>query len=257
MHLTVTRLTDEELSREDFVPKVLREHMADGMIVNYTHAIPPAMLELIHAHHTPAVWLNAKLGEDCVYPDDRFAAESVTRELLKLGHRRIALVHTIASLGWQGTFGENWARVHYSVPDRASGFGAAMREAGRAPRIVSHERFIEPHERIDACVALLSAKDRPTAVLAYSENEVESLMCAARMLGLVVPRDLSVVVFAPSSNWIAGYQMSVAAVPTEEMGRRAVRMLLERLKFPDANCAPEAIPYGLVAAQSVGPAPAD
>src|SRR5215470_8292138 len=59
MHLTVSRLTDEELTSDGFVPKVLRESMADGMIVNYTHDIPQAMLDLIHAHHAPAVWLNA------------------------------------------------------------------------------------------------------------------------------------------------------------------------------------------------------
>src|SRR4051794_20332710 len=49
MHLTVSRLTDEELSSDDILPKVLREYLADGMIVNYTHEIPPGMLELIRA----------------------------------------------------------------------------------------------------------------------------------------------------------------------------------------------------------------
>src|SRR5688572_22758476 len=112
MHLTITRLSDEELSHDDFVPKVLRQHMADGMIVNYTHGIPPAMLDLIHAHHTPAVWLNAKLNEDCAYPDDLGAAKAVTEELLKLGHRRIALVHLVARLSQSGTFAENRGQMH-------------------------------------------------------------------------------------------------------------------------------------------------
>ena len=49
--------------------------MADGMIVNYTHEIPQPMLDVIRAHHTPAVWLNAKLASDCVYPDDLGAAQ--------------------------------------------------------------------------------------------------------------------------------------------------------------------------------------
>src|SRR5262245_28817077 len=104
MHLTVSRLTDEELSTEAFLPKVLRESMADGMIVNYTHEIPPAMLNLIHAHHAPAVWLNAKLGEDCVFPDDHGAARATTKQLIELGHRRIALVHFIAPNVFAGTF---------------------------------------------------------------------------------------------------------------------------------------------------------
>src|SRR4051794_33407113 len=116
MHLTVSRLTDEELTRGDFLPKVLRESMADGMIVNYTHEIPQAMLDLIHAHHAPAVWLNAKLKEDCVYPDDFGAAKAATEHLLALGHRRIAFLHLISSI-----FGESFAQAkskfHYSVSD--------------------------------------------------------------------------------------------------------------------------------------------
>src|SRR5215475_10876419 len=69
MHLTVSRLTDEELSSDETIPKVLREHTADGIIVNYTHEIPESMLKLIRDHHAPAVWVNAKLDSDCVYPE--------------------------------------------------------------------------------------------------------------------------------------------------------------------------------------------
>src|SRR5687768_16607026 len=256
MHLTVSRLSDEELSSEEFIPKVLRQHTADGIIVNYTHEIPDEMLKLIHAHHAPAVWLNAKLNSDCVYPDDRAAATAVTDELLKLGHRRIALVHLIARLGAPGTFADVWDRAHCSSGDRAAGDVDAMSRAGLPARVLSHERFIENADQIESCVALLSGPDRPTAVLAYSENEAHPLMCAARVLGLSLPRDLSVVMFAPNSLTVAGYEMSVAAVPTEEMGRRAVRMLIEKLEAPEQDCTPQRVPYGLVHGQTTGPASA-
>lgn len=245
MHLTVSRLTDEELSTNDFVPKVLREHMADGMIVNYTHEIPPRMLELIHAHHTPAVWLNAKLKSDCVYPDDRGAARSVTERLIALGHRRIALLHMVARFPWQKDFAESWAGRHYSVADRARGYAEAMIGAGLSPRVFAHDRFISESEQLTECRALLIGPERPTAVLAYSEGEAQSLICAAASLGLSIPKDLSVAVFAPMSQWIAGQHVTVAAVPTEQMGRAAVRMLLQKLSAPDEECAAEAIPYGL------------
>src|SRR4051794_9665958 len=55
MHLTVSRLSDQDLCREEFIPKVLRQHTADGMIVYYTHDVPAQMIALIRAHHTPAV----------------------------------------------------------------------------------------------------------------------------------------------------------------------------------------------------------
>jgi LacI family transcriptional regulator len=245
MHLTVSRLTDEELSTNDFVPKVLREHMADGMLVNYTHEIPPAMLELIRAHHAPAVWLNAKLPADCVHPEDYGAARAATERLIAVGHRRIAMVHMISPFSGNRSFAESWRYHHYSVTDRADGYRAAMRAAGLPPQIVSHERFIPESEHFGESRAMLQAPDRPTAVLSYSEGELMGIVCAAASLGLAIPRDLSVVVFSPTSPWMAGKHVSVVAIPTERMARAAVRMLARKLAAPDEDCAPVAISYGL------------
>jgi LacI family transcriptional regulator len=245
MHLTVSRLTDEELTTSDFIPKVLREHLADGMIVNYTHEIPPPMLELIRSHHTPAVWINAKLDGDCVYPDDFAAAKRATEELIRLGHHRIAFVHLIASFDWAGDFEAKRPSFHYSVGDRANGYGNAMRAAGAAPHITSHERFVNEAEQLKVCRALLSGENRPTAVLAYSENEAQAVIGAALSLGLNVPRDLSVLVFAAGEYYVAGHRVSVVALPTEEMGRRAVRMLLQKLSEPVAICPPQNVTYGI------------
>lgn len=255
MHLTVSRLSDEELSRHDFLPKVLRESMADGMIVNYTHEIPQAMLNLVHAQHAPAVWVNAQIPEDCVFPDDLGAARAVTEEMIKLGHRRIALVHMIARLGREGAFAKHWQGLHYSVRDRDEGYAKVMKRRGLVPRVLSHGEFIEESEQVDRCRALLSAKDRPTAVICYSENETYSLIGAARSLGLSIPKDLSVVTFAPASMWVLGYEVSIAAVPTEEVGRRAVRMLLEKISHPARSHKPEAVGFGLLRCQTLGKAP--
>jgi LacI family transcriptional regulator len=245
MHLTVSRLTDEELSQTDFIPKVLREHLADGMIVNYTHEIPPPMLELIRSHRTPAVWLNAKLDGDCVYPDDFGAAKRATEELVKLGHKRIAFVHLIARFDWPGSIASKRPSFHYSVADRAAGYVSAMRAAGLPSQITAHDRFVNESEHLEVCRALLSGADRPTAVLAYSENEGQAVIGAALSLGISVPRDLSVLVFSAGEYYVAGHAVSVVAVPTEEMGRRAVRMLLEKLKKPDTLCPPQSVAYAL------------
>ena len=237
MHLTVSRLTDEELSSDNFLPKVLRESMADGMIVNYTHEIPHAMLDLIHAHHAPAVWLNAKLAEDCVYPDDFEAARTATQQLLNLGHRRITMLHFVSSSVFALPFAEARPRFHYSVADRAAGYASVMIEAGLAPRVTYHDRYVDDHEHMEACRALLRDMDRPTAVLIYTERDLSALMCAAAERGVSIPGDLSVMVFASGDIWAAGKHMSVVRVPIREVGRRAVRMLMEKLEDRDKPCA--------------------
>jgi LacI family transcriptional regulator len=254
MHLTVSRLSDEELSRGDFVPKVLREYMADGMIVNYTHDIPQGMLELIHAHHTPAVWLNAKLPEDCVYPDDLSAAESATAELIAMGHRRIALFHLIPGSFFQGPLEATWMKMHFSVRDRNAGYTRAMAAAGLTPRVAHHDRYVEEgSEQTAACRALLSGADRPTAVLVYSEHDLSLLMCVAAELKLSIPRDLSVMVFYPAEPWVGGMHVSAVRVPTAEIGRRAVRMLMRKIESPDQIFPPEAVPYRAVVSETVAP----
>jgi len=40
MHLTIARLPDEKLTREGYVPKILREWLSDGLLINYTSDIP-------------------------------------------------------------------------------------------------------------------------------------------------------------------------------------------------------------------------
>jgi LacI family transcriptional regulator len=255
MHLTVSRLTDEELTSGSFIPKVLRQSMADGMIVNYTHEIPQPMLDLIHAHHAPAVWLNAKLKEDCVYPDDFGAARSVTQHLIGLGHRRIAFLHFISPAIFEVPFEQARAKVHYSDWDRADGYATAMRQVGLPARVVNHERYVRDDEQVDACRELLQGDARPTAVLVYSERDVSSLLCAAAELGLHVPRDLSIVVFHPGKLFAGGKHVSVVPVPTEQMGRRAVDMLMRKIDSPNELCSPEAVTYGSVSPDTVAPPP--
>jgi DNA-binding LacI/PurR family transcriptional regulator len=132
------------------------------------------------------------------------------------------------------------------VRDRAAGYAEAMVGAGLAVRVTDHTRYVNESEHVEACRALLSGADRPTAVLVYSERDVSALMTAAAELGLVVPRDLSVVAFAPGAPWEGGQWVSVAPIPTAEMGRRAVEMLVKKIRTPDAVCDPEVVAYAAV-----------
>jgi LacI family transcriptional regulator len=243
MHLAVSRLSDEELSSDIALPKVLREYMADGMIVNYTHEIPPKMLEQIHAHHTPAVWINAKLDADCVYAADYEAARTVTQHLISLGHRRIGFLHMISASVFQGDFESSKPRMHYSTADRARGYSEVMIEAGLQPRVATHDRFVDDEEHMRICSSLLSGADRVTAMLVYSEGDVALALMAATSLGLEVPRDLSIIAFAAYEPRVAGRYMSIIRLPTSEVGRRAVRMLLKKVEHPDDLLPPDAVEY--------------
>ncbi len=255
MHLAVSRLSDEQLSTADIVPKVLREYMADGMIVNYTHVIPGPLLELIHAHHTPAVFLNAKLDVDCVYPDDRGGAEMATRALLERGHRRIAFLHMAEPLSLYASekFEDVWPMLHYSVAERTAGYRATMEAAGLVARVVYADRLVRQPDSVGVCRELLTGGQRPTAIISYSEHQTASAMVAAAGLGLSVPGDVVLVEFCPQRRSLAGVEIPNIAVPTREMGRRAVQMLMKKLGNGGQNCEPVRVPYEAMGAGLPGP----
>src|SRR6185295_16580276 len=88
-HMSLTVLPDDKLTSQGFVPKILRQWMADGLLINYHVDVPQRMIELIHEHGIPSVWINTKQKSDCAFPDDLGASREATEKLLALGHRRI------------------------------------------------------------------------------------------------------------------------------------------------------------------------
>jgi DNA-binding LacI/PurR family transcriptional regulator len=104
---------------------------------------------------------------------------SATRHLLRLGHRRIAMI---------------------SGPDRvlccrarADGHRAAMENAGLPDLVVRTDLTLEAG-RV-AALELLDRPDRPTAVFTGNDLQALGVYQAAREVGLRIPADLSVVGF--------------------------------------------------------------
>jgi len=232
MYLAVSRLPDEQLSQSGFIPKVLRQSLCDGMLINYTHNIPPAMLELIRTHDAPAIWINARLTSDCVHFDDLGAARGITERLLALGHRRIAYV----AFAWVG----DRADRHYSELDRAAGYAAAMGAAGLPARVHDDRRAAD--EQLAWALHVLRAADRPTAILTYNEATATTFYLAAATLGLSVPGDLSLATFPLTAPVIAGRPWSGAAVPAMVEGQEAVRAILRKIERPAEVLAPVVVP---------------
>jgi LacI family transcriptional regulator len=210
LHLAVSRLPDDKLTSEGFVPKVLRESMADGMIINYTHDIPPRMLEIIRGHTAPVVWVNSDLPHDCVRPDDFAGAKSITEHVLSKGHRRVAYTKFDSS-------------KHYSVVARLDGYRAAMKAAKLKEIVVN--RQVDAAEQPELIRQMLSAKDRPTCIIARPED-VPAFAIVAASMGLEVPTDLSIASITGHYFTLMGKPVTSAIVPSYGEGVEAVRMLI-------------------------------
>jgi LacI family transcriptional regulator len=89
LQLSIGEVDDDKLADDNYLPSILREWSVDGLIIAYTYAYPPRMVELLESYRIPAVWLNAKRESDCVYPEDQRGVEQGVANLIEMGHQRV------------------------------------------------------------------------------------------------------------------------------------------------------------------------
>jgi LacI family transcriptional regulator, xylobiose transport system transcriptional regulator len=139
---------------------------------------------------------------------------AATRHLLDLGHRRFGVI--------TGPMEYLCARA------RLEACRGALDAAGVAlqPALVRHGRF---HFDDGALLGrqLLTSPDPPTAILCGDDLQALGVYEAARLLGVRIPEDLSVVGFddIEVTRW-CGPPMTTVRQPFAEMGATAARMVL-------------------------------
>lgn len=241
LNLTLARLPDEQLTDAHFVPRLLREYVCDGLLINYFDKIPPRMEQLIEASGLPKIWINRQCDHDCVLPDDMGAGHDATARLLAMGHRRIAFTMQSNS-------------THYSVGHRYAGYCCAMREAGLMPQpMLGIEGGIPIGQRGAAAHQWLNTPDRPTAIVTYGNNEAVHFIIAAASLGLTIGRDLSLMTFSEYQSNIADVWLDTQLIPENAIGHRAVELLEQRIIDGDTPIDAEAVPFEYIAGESCRP----
>jgi LacI family transcriptional regulator len=237
MHLTVAKVPDEQLNSVEYVPKILRTLMADGLLINYTNHLPEHLVEIVGQQKLPAVWINTRRDTAAVYPRNLEAAEAMTRRLIELGHRRIAYLDLCAGR-------EEVGAAHFSAHDRLAGYSAAMRRAGLEPWEVRPEHTCTTFEMEKAFfVDFFRRADRPTAVVCYFSVFVPAILRAAADAGIRVPQELSIATFAPENFREHGLTVSAMLEPHYPMGREAVRLLRESVTRPTLAVASSALDF--------------
>lgn len=199
--------------------------------------------ELLVAQGTAVVEVDRQLASvpcDGVVIDNELGAREATRHLLELGHRRVALLG--AETDWTSDAG------------RLRGYRAALREAN----LPMDKRLIVrvPHNAADteSRIEALLDDEQPTAIFAANNTLAERAWRILRRRGLRLPRDISLVGF-DDVPWMEMVDpgITVVAQPTLQMGRRAARLLLERLEDPDREPTVECLQPMLVVRGSTAP----
>lgn len=241
LHLTVAQLPDEQIKEKGITPRIFTEWLVDGLLINYNAEIPQSLLELLSRGDIPSIWLNTKQPLDCVHPDDFQGASLITQHLIELGHRSIAYA---IYAGWG----------HYSTHERCAGYCAAMGTAGLPPEILT--LYANDREHLDYSIKRLErAEGRPTAIICYADKTLRPILKAAARLGLQVPDDLSIAVFANEPARDVELEICSVVVPSKEMAHHAVDMLIQRIEDPASHSPPRAIPFQLFLGNSTAPPP--
>jgi len=221
------------------------------------------------AQGTPIVLLDnlvPHLACDWIGIDDYSASYQACAHLTALGHRDVAFI------------GERVGdTITVTYEERLSGYADGMMEflangtsdAGppdesamtvptewlrEVPAALHNRVLFVPQQTLGEygpLAGMLASERRPTALYISTDNVTSLVMQTIHKLGLRVPDDIAVVTTGDVGRF-TGEQPSITAIrqPFDMMARRAVRLLMQRMREPDRPIQHVHLPTRLIVRQS-------
>lgn len=213
--------TDEDPDKEELYLDLMRAERVAGVILSPTRRSSAQRESL--ALDFPLVAIDRPLRNravDTVLLDNVAAARALTEHLLEQGYTRIG-----------GIFGE----LSTTGRERRHGYEEALRAAGHTPagELV---RVVAPRTEAGrrAALELLELNHPPDALLTSNSLLLAGALQAIRACGLRLPQQIGLAGF-DDTDWAALVEpaMTVLAQPTDEIGRTATELLLQRIAAPE------------------------
>lgn len=233
--------TDRDQAKAAAYLDVLVKTRVDGIIIAGGATDLPAD-SVLQAYRTKIVTVGPHgTGHPSVGVDNRRAQSSATAHAVELGHRHIGYV--------QGPPDSRTAQ------DRLAGHHDALRAGGLEDS--SGDAVVvggfDEESGFRAAIELVARRPCPTAIVCANDRVAFGVYAALADAGLAVPRDVSVVGFddAPMAAYLRP-TLTTVSVPTFDLGRRAIDLLLSTLDGNDAG-DPELLPTRLMVRESSGP----
>ncbi len=211
--------TDEDPTKQANYIDLLLQRQVDGILLAPT-ANDPLSLTTLKRQNVPCVLIDRRVDSfkaDLVTSDNREGARQLTRHLIQLGHRHIAMVSGPDSIS--------------TARERIEGYCQALQENGIpvVEALIRRGGYKEDSGRQLVC-ELLAVEPRPTALFAANNSLAVGALQALHEAGLQVPDDIALVCFddIPQASSIYPFLTVVAQRPYE-MGATAAQLLMERL----------------------------
>jgi LacI family transcriptional regulator len=220
---------------------------ADALLL-VGHDRDPGIYQFLNAQQVPCLvtWaFDRTFSRPSVGFDNRKAMRNLAREVLRHGHRRLALIS-----------------AHVASNDRArarkDGINEALREIGLGPGDLT---IIETAYGIEngavAFQELVTPKNRPTAIFCGNDVLAVGAVGRAREMGIDIPKDISIIGFDDIElAQVAHPKLATAHVPHREMGQKAALTLINAVQTGEPIRSIE-LDVELRLRGSLGPAPQD
>ncbi len=244
---------------------VLRSALVDSFVV-FCDYEGDERIGLLRERGLPFVLVDSPRVPDApgVGVDDRGGARNAAQHLLDLGHRRFGIVSFCFRPDIpEGPLEPDWEQTpsYFVTRERMIGYRDALAAAGIGLQDVSvmHLGGVDltssnpPDDGYRLAGRLLDQAQRPTAILAMSDELARGVTRAAHERGINVPRELSVVGFDDTPEAArAQPALTTISQPLAEKGAQAARLLLAPELDPRVRIE---LPTHLVVRASTAPAP--
>lgn len=228
--------THRRKAKESAYVDAIARGLADGLLLILPRN-PGAYLESLRLQNFPYVLIDHQgIGDYArsVGATNWQGAYDATRYLLELGHSRIGFITGAMDLG--------------CAVDRLAGYAAALSDFGVEvdPMLIRTGDFFRP-QGFAGANDLLELSDPPTAIFASNDEMAFGVMEAARVRGLHIPDDISIVGFDDIGHAsLVHPALTTVSQPMEQMGRRATQMLLDLIADPQRQMGRVTLPTTLV-----------
>ncbi|WP_028403085.1 LacI family DNA-binding transcriptional regulator [Ectobacillus panaciterrae] len=202
---------------------LLRQKRVDGFIIASIFKNETVLKQLIQEKVPIALMAfeRSELPVASVTGDDYLGGYLATEHLLSLGHRRIGIITEEETI---------------SGKERIKGYEKALLNAGIEVEpsliVAINDPTIEGAEK--HARKLLDREQRPTAIFGYNDVLAIGAMQAAKERGIIIPDELSIIGFDNTVMCkIVEPRLSSVAMPIQELGRKAMELLVRQIEGND------------------------
>ena len=211
---------DNPIKQRRYLEIAAGQNVAGVVIAPYDSVLED--LSPLLTRNVPTVLVNRKVKGwtgDGVYSDNISGSRALTRHLIQIGHRRIALISGRQRIS--------------TVVERIQGYCMALDEAGIAvdPRLIKSE-VRRPSTGENLIEEILNEFERdavmPDAIFVWNNMLVPGVLQVLNRRGLQVPKDIGLACFGDSAGMYFPF-LTCIQEPAYEIGMNAVQLLLDRI----------------------------